>query len=118
MQAIAAGGVLDAERLEPLADQAVVKKLQNLRGVGRWTAEYALLRGLGRANVFPGDDVGARNRLILDPKCLRTSGLRLTSHPVNDHSAAMAGRLTRREELYLGPYSPHLARVDRLHSIR
>lgn len=63
LQAIAAGGVLDEERLEPLADQAVVKKLQNFRGVGRWTAEYALLRGLGRTNVFPGDDVGARNRL-------------------------------------------------------
>jgi DNA-3-methyladenine glycosylase II len=34
-----------------------------LRGVGRWTAEYVLLRGLGRINVFPGDDVGARNSL-------------------------------------------------------
>lgn len=36
-----------------------------LRGVGRWTAEYVLLRGLGRINMFPGDDVGARNRLAL-----------------------------------------------------
>jgi DNA-3-methyladenine glycosylase II len=34
-----------------------------LRGVGRWTAEYALLRGLGRLHVCPGDDVGARNNL-------------------------------------------------------
>jgi 3-methyladenine DNA glycosylase/8-oxoguanine DNA glycosylase len=33
------------------------------RGVGRWSAEYALLRGLGRLHVFPGDDVGARNHL-------------------------------------------------------
>ena len=32
-------------------------------GVGRWTAEYVLLRGLGRTNIFPGDDVGARNNL-------------------------------------------------------
>jgi hypothetical protein len=31
--------------------------------VGRWTAEYVLLRGLGRLHVFPGDDVGARNNL-------------------------------------------------------
>jgi hypothetical protein len=31
--------------------------------VGRWTAEYVLLRGLGRTNIFPGDDVGARNNL-------------------------------------------------------
>jgi len=34
-----------------------------IRGVGRWTAEYVLLRGLGRTDVFPGDDVGARNNL-------------------------------------------------------
>jgi DNA-3-methyladenine glycosylase II len=37
--------------------------LRTLRGVGRWTAEYVLLRGLGRLHVFPGDDVGARNNL-------------------------------------------------------
>ncbi len=35
----------------------------SLRGVGRWTAEYVLLRGLGRLDVFPGDDVGAQKRL-------------------------------------------------------
>ena len=26
-------------------------------------SEYALLRGLGRLDVFPGDDVGVRNNL-------------------------------------------------------
>jgi DNA-3-methyladenine glycosylase II len=52
--------------LEPLAreDDAVVRqRLLELRGVGRWTAEYVLLRGLGRLHVFPGDDVGAQKRL-------------------------------------------------------
>jgi DNA-3-methyladenine glycosylase II len=49
-----------------------VARLCTLRGVGRWTAEYVLLRGLGRLHVFPGDDVGARNNLqrwlgILEP---------------------------------------------------
>jgi DNA-3-methyladenine glycosylase II len=34
-----------------------------LYGVGRWTAEYVMLRGLGRLHIFPGDDVGARNKL-------------------------------------------------------
>jgi hypothetical protein len=37
--------------------------LLELRGVGRWSAEYVLLRGLGRLNVYLGDDVGARNNL-------------------------------------------------------
>ena len=31
--------------------------------VHRWTAEYVMLRGLGRLHVFPGDDVGAHNTL-------------------------------------------------------
>ncbi len=31
--------------------------------MGRWTAEYVLLRGLGRRHIFPGDDVGGRNGL-------------------------------------------------------
>jgi DNA-3-methyladenine glycosylase II len=53
----------DLERLADLDDQAVVERLVALRGVGRWTAEYVLLRGLGRLAMFPGDDVGARTNL-------------------------------------------------------
>jgi DNA-3-methyladenine glycosylase II len=49
--------------LAALDDAAAVARLRGLRGVGRWTAEYVLLRGLGRTHVFPGDDVGARNNL-------------------------------------------------------
>jgi DNA-3-methyladenine glycosylase II len=49
--------------LETLDDREAIQTLMRLRGVGRWTAEYALLRGLGRLHVFPGDDVGARNNL-------------------------------------------------------
>ena len=54
---------LDLDALASLDNATAVKRLCQLRGVGRWTAEYALLRGLGRLEVFPGDDVGARNNL-------------------------------------------------------
>ena len=54
---------LDLDRLEQLDDATAVARLRTLRGVGRWTAEYVLLRGLGRLHVFPGDDIGARNNL-------------------------------------------------------
>jgi len=54
---------LDLEALAALDDEAALARLLQLPGVGRWTAEYALLRGLGRLHVFPGDDVGARNNL-------------------------------------------------------
>ena len=56
-------GELDLESLEQLDDAAAIERLTRLRGVGRWTAEYVLLRGLGRLNIFPGDDVGAHNKL-------------------------------------------------------
>ncbi len=51
------------EELENLDNEAACDQLRKLRGVGRWSAEYVLLRGFGRLQVFPGDDVGARNRL-------------------------------------------------------
>ena len=56
-------GQLNLEELVQLDNSQCVERLTSLRGVGRWTAEYVLLRGLGRINVFPGDDVGARNNL-------------------------------------------------------
>jgi DNA-3-methyladenine glycosylase II len=56
-------GRLDLDALASLDDATAVERLCQLRGVGRWTAEYVLLRGLGRLGVFPGDDVGARNNL-------------------------------------------------------
>ena len=58
-----AEGRLDLEGLANLADKEALARLLELRGVGRWTAEYVLLRGLGRTNLFPGDDIGARNNL-------------------------------------------------------
>ncbi len=61
-QAVVAGD-LDLEALQRLEDGAAIERLTSLRGVGRWTAEYVLLRGLGRLHVFPGDDVGAHNKL-------------------------------------------------------
>jgi DNA-3-methyladenine glycosylase II len=49
--------------LENMTDEEIVIFLSNLRGIGRWSSEYVLLRGLGRLNVFPGDDVGAQKNL-------------------------------------------------------
>ncbi len=56
-------GDVDVERLALNSDHEALAQLRELRGVGRWTAEYVLLRGLGRLHIFPGDDVGARKSL-------------------------------------------------------
>lgn len=58
-----ASGELDLRALEALPDEEAQRQLGKLFGVGRWTSEYVLLRALGRLNVFPDGDSGARNGL-------------------------------------------------------
>ncbi len=60
--AVEAGDV-DLESLDKEDNATALDRLLAIRGVGRWSAEYVLLRGLGRLDVFPGDDVGARKTL-------------------------------------------------------
>lgn len=74
-------------RLEKKPNQEVIQFLCQFKGIGRWTAEYVLLRGLGRVDIFPRDDIGAQNNLQklfhleekLDYK--KTSGITALWHP-------------------------------------
>ena len=54
---------LDLASLDSMTNREAVDYLSTIRGIGRWSAEYVLLRGLGRLDTFPGDDVGAQNDL-------------------------------------------------------
>ena len=54
---------VDLARLEDMTNEEAVAYLSRIRGIGRWSAEYVLLRGLGRLDTFPGDDIGAQNNL-------------------------------------------------------
>ncbi|MGH3225567.1 MAG: DNA-3-methyladenine glycosylase family protein [Streptosporangiaceae bacterium] len=58
-----AAGALDLEALRHADDDRAMGILLGLPGIGRWSAEYVMLRGLARYHVLPGDDVGARNNL-------------------------------------------------------
>ena len=89
-------GKLDLESLDEVSDDVALANLQRLRGVGRWTAEYILLRGLGRWHIFPGDDVGARNNL--------TRWLRLSE----DLDYESVGRVLKRWRKYSGLIYFHL----------
>jgi DNA-3-methyladenine glycosylase II len=50
-------GRLDEAKLEEMTDEEVVERLTSIRGVGLWTAEVALLRGLARPDAFPAGDL-------------------------------------------------------------
>jgi DNA-3-methyladenine glycosylase II len=89
------------EALERLENAAAVERMLGLRGIGRWSAEYALLRGLGRLDMYPGDDVGARNNLR------RWLGLRRTL----DYEGVR--RITARWQPYAGLVYFHML-LDRL----
>lgn len=54
---------VDLASLDRLANTEAITYLSRIRGIGRWSAEYVLLRGLGRLDTFPGDDIGAQNNL-------------------------------------------------------
>jgi DNA-3-methyladenine glycosylase II len=53
-------GRLDLERLSSLPDEEVIQTLDDVRGIGRWTAEMFLIFMLGRTNILPTDDLGVR----------------------------------------------------------
>jgi DNA-3-methyladenine glycosylase II len=53
-------GVLDLEKLSDLPNEEVVKELDDVKGIGRWTAEMFLIFVLGRTDVLPVDDLGLR----------------------------------------------------------
>ena len=49
---------IDWDEIAALPSEEAIKALTALRGVGRWTAEYVLMRGLGHEDVIPAADVG------------------------------------------------------------
>jgi DNA-3-methyladenine glycosylase II len=55
-----AGVVPDRAALEQLDDAAIIERLTQVRGVGRWTVEMLLMFHLGRPDVLPVDDFGVR----------------------------------------------------------
>lgn len=56
-------GHLDLDGLETLDVESAETALRGIYGIGRWTAQYVQLRGMGRLDVFPADDVGAQTNL-------------------------------------------------------
>jgi 3-methyladenine DNA glycosylase/8-oxoguanine DNA glycosylase len=60
-----AEGRLVEGALAPLSDEAAIETLRGFHGVGRWTAEIALLRGLGRTDIFPAGDLGVVKYLAI-----------------------------------------------------
>ena len=61
-----AKGELDEAKLAPLSDEEAIAELSRWKGIGRWTAEVVLIRGLGRLDIFPAGDLAVLKRLAPD----------------------------------------------------
>lgn len=48
---------------QTMSDEAVLKTLTSIKGVGQWTTEMILMFSLGRPDILPVDDVGIRNTM-------------------------------------------------------
>jgi DNA-3-methyladenine glycosylase II len=55
------GTVPPYEILHTLADDEIIERVTQVRGIGRWTVEMMLMFRLGRPDILPVDDFGVRN---------------------------------------------------------
>ena len=77
-------GKLNPRQWRFLSDEALIERLVEVKGIGRWTAEMFLIFNALRADVWPIDDLGLRRALALHyndgeplpPDRMREIGLR------------------------------------------
>jgi 3-methyladenine DNA glycosylase/8-oxoguanine DNA glycosylase len=55
-----ATGYLSEDEFDHLDDDAVIARVSEVKGIGRWTGEMFLMFTLGRPDVLPVDDLGVR----------------------------------------------------------
>ncbi len=54
-------GALDLDSLKTMNDDEARETIMSLRGFGRWSADYILVRGLARPDCVPVDDLAVRS---------------------------------------------------------
>ncbi|MBN1357178.1 DNA-3-methyladenine glycosylase 2 family protein [Candidatus Bathyarchaeota archaeon] len=59
--ALIADGKLDLEKLRSYeSSEQIIRELDEIKGIGVWTAEFTMLRGMQRLEALPADDLGLR----------------------------------------------------------
>jgi len=82
------GVVPERASLRDIDDAAIIERITQVRGIGRWTVEMMLMFQLGRPDVLPVDDFGVRNgfrlayglRKMPTPRALAAYGERWRPH--------------------------------------
>jgi DNA-3-methyladenine glycosylase II len=79
-----ANGELDLDGLARLDEEEAIDALTQVKGIGRWSAEIYLLFALGRADVWPVDD------LALAKAVIHMKGIKTTPKPKRAKLVAVA----------------------------
>ena len=61
----ASGEIPTLAEIRHMEDEAIIERLTEVRGIGRWTVEMLLIFRLGRPDVLPADDYGIRKGFAL-----------------------------------------------------
>jgi len=56
-------GALKLQEFPHLTNAEVIERLTTIKGLGRWTADWLLARGLGRSDVIAAGDLGVRKAI-------------------------------------------------------
>jgi DNA-3-methyladenine glycosylase II len=57
-------GRLDLEKFKTYKDaEEIIMELCKIRGIGVWTVELTMLRGMNKLEVLPADDLGLRRHI-------------------------------------------------------
>ena len=107
------GGIPTFGEIQSMADETIVERLSEVRGIGRWTAEMLLIFGLGRPDVLPVDDYGVRKGFAIafdrselpSPKELAAYGARWEPYRTvaSWYLWRVVERATARKTIPLGP---------------
>ncbi len=77
-------GHLDAKRLRKLNDADILTEITAIRGLGRWSAEIYMMFALGRADIWPAEDLAIQEALKrlknLDERPARAASEDLIEH--------------------------------------
>jgi DNA-3-methyladenine glycosylase II len=100
-------GSIDPDHLSTLGDEEAIAELVAVRGIGRWTAEWVLMRALGREDILPAGDLALR-RVV--------SELYFDGNGITEQELAVFGR--ERWSPYRGLATTYLFAVLRLQRVQ
>lgn len=108
-------GELDLDRFASYEDADRIRgELKAVRGVGDWTAEMTMLRGLGRMDSLPADDVGIQAKMTYyygREKRVTADDLRRAAENWGSYRGLGAFYLIMAHHVGLGPAEPRPGRA-------